>query len=102
MKEIFPSLIDEINDQDGLLTMEVSVLCDYAQKNIDSMNESELKKTFDLALKYYRGGNQEMINAIGLSFARDLNFSDSKKNSRSWAKKMISPVLLTIYEDFNE
>ncbi|MGX5175340.1 DUF7674 family protein [Aliikangiella sp. IMCC44653] len=83
VKEIFPSLADEVNDQDGLLTMEVSVLCDYAQRNINSKDKAELKKCFDLALKYYREGNQDMVNAIGLSFARDLNFSDTKKNQRS-------------------
>ena len=101
LKETFPSITDDLNDQDGLLHLEVSIFCEFAQKAIDSGEKSLTKKCFSIASKYYIAGNQDMKNAIGLSFAKDLNFSNSKKNYRSWACELLSNELQGINSDFS-
>jgi hypothetical protein len=85
LKREFPFLREEINREMGLLHMEVSVFRRFTQQMICEGDRAIVEQCFKIAEKYYLNGNSKMVNAIGVSYIEDLDFTDTKQNYKSWS-----------------
>ena len=92
LTSIFPQLTHELNQQLGLLHLEVHVFTRFVQSLIVTGDKSNLTKAFQIADKYLREGNGDITNALAVSFLEHLNFKDGKV-SRSWAEEYLSASL---------
>jgi len=92
LKDTFPDLISEINAQYGLLHLEISVLADYARRAIAAGAKKDVVSCFKLTEKYYGDGNDQLRNAIGVSFVEHLDLGNAQ-----WAWDLLGPVLKSIY-----
>ena len=102
LREI-PSLQERINRQD-FFHCQVSLFATYTQEQIHNVNKKELKKCFEVARKCLLNGDQEVKNALVVSYLAHLNFADQKK-IRSWAKTLLPELLkkeLNQYEDYSK
>jgi hypothetical protein len=82
----FPAIEADIRDETwaGLLHLEVSSFARYTQQQIDSGNREELKRCFELARRFLLEGDDDVKNAMGVSYLEHLNLRDQRK-PRSWA-----------------
>ena len=92
LKDAFPDLRSEINAQHGLLHLEVSVFTGFAQRAITLGDAKDVALCFNLAEKHYRNGNDQLRNAIGVSFVEHLNLANAQ-----WAWDLLGPVLKKVY-----
>lgn len=101
VKACFPELISEINNEQGLLHLEMKVICKFTQDLIDKRHQEKLQSCFILIEKYYMSGNHHLKNAIDVSFIEPLNFKTTKKNDRRWAWKLLPDSLKKLYTQFH-
>jgi hypothetical protein len=99
--ESWPELRTEINREEGLLHLEMAVVCRFAQQLIDSGRREDLNRCFEIVEKYVGHGNAKMRDAIDVSFVEMLNFSDSKKCEREWAWEVFPSPLKELYIQFH-
>ena len=92
LKAAFPGLKAEINAQHGLLHLEMHVFADFAQGAIAAGNTKDVALCFNLAEKYCTVGNDDLQNAIGVSFVEHLDM----RNDR-WAWELLGPALKREY-----
>ncbi|MGY8637335.1 hypothetical protein RAD15_33195 [Bradyrhizobium sp. 14AA] len=92
LKDTFPDLRSEINAQHGLLHLEVGVFAGFVQRAIALGNAKDVALCFKLAEKYHREGNDQLRNAIGVSFVEHLNLGNAK-----WAWELLGPILKKEY-----
>lgn len=95
----FPSVEADIREQawSGLFHLEVSSFARYTQQQIDASNHSELKRCFGLVRRFLLEGDDDVKNAIGVSYLEHLNLRDQKK-SRSWALDEMPEIVRQWYE----
>jgi len=98
LKALFPQLTHELNQEYGLLHLEVHTFTRFVQSLIDAGEKEELVKAFQLVEKYMREGNAALANALGVSFLEHLNFTDGKV-PRQWAEALLPPYLKAQYDD---
>jgi hypothetical protein len=101
LNERFPELKDELADEcwAGLLHLEVSCFARLTQMAIDDGDRDLLKRCFDFARTTFHNADDEVKNAMYVSYLEHLNFSDSKKTRRSWAFVLMLPALQQGYRD---
>ena len=97
IKESFPELRDDLNQQWGLLHLEMHAFYRFVQSRIDDEDRGSVDKAFQLADKYLRKGNADLVNALSVSFLEHLNFEDGRAK-RSWARSHMTSALLKQYE----
>ena len=97
IKESFPELRDDLNQQWGLLHLEMHAIYRFVQDRIDEEDRGSVDQAFQLADKYVRAGNADLVNALVVSFLGHLNFQDGKAK-RNWAKSHMTKALLMQYE----
>lgn len=101
IKEAFPEIRSEINSEEGLLHLEVGVFYQFTQKIINEGEREKVAKSFEIANRYYLGGNSKVQNAIGVSYVEGLEFKNTKKNIREWAWEIFPERLKTEYMEFH-
>jgi len=103
LNERFPELRDDLCEESwtGLLHLEVACLARLTQKAISDGDRDLLKRCFDFAHMAFRDGDNEVKNAMYVSYLEHLTFSDAKKTRRrrSWAFALMSPALQQGYRD---
>jgi hypothetical protein len=92
LKDSFPNLRSEINAQHGLLHLEVGVFTSFVQRAITLGNAKDVASCFRLVEKYYMDGNDQLRNAIGVSFVEHLNLGNAQ-----WAWELLGPILKKEY-----
>ena len=92
VKDAFPDLRAEINEQYGLLHLEMGVFADFVQRAIARENAKDVALCFKLAEKYYGDGNDRMKNAIAVSLIEHLHLQNAE-----WAWKLLGPMLQRVY-----
>ena len=92
VEQLFPEIREELNQQWGLLHLEIGVFCTFVRDRIDIGDNEAVQKAFTLADKYLREGNSSMVNAITVSFLEALNLEDGRV-PRAWARKLLPPTL---------
>ena len=92
--QAFPSIESDIRDDTwaGLLHLEVSSFARYTQKQLDCGNRVELRRCFELALRFLLEGDDAVRNAMYASYLEHLNLKD-EQTTRSWAlEEMPDPL----------
>ncbi|MES9853611.1 MAG: hypothetical protein ABW170_17480 [Candidatus Thiodiazotropha sp. L084R] len=95
----FPEVSEEIEDDEGLIHLEMGSLERLVNHCIENESFDYLNKIYefigDLA-RHQREVEPGIINAINVSFLEGLNF-DNRKNGEK-AKKLLPPVLLQMWK----
>lgn len=97
LKKTFPELRCDLNQEYGILTLEMSVFREFVQKQIDSENKENLIKCYQIIEKYLNKGNGNILNSIGVSLLEHLNFNDGK-SSREWAESLMPKSTRLTYD----
>jgi hypothetical protein len=100
LKIAFPNLRNALNAEEGLLSFEMGVFAKFTQQKIAANDRETVRKCFDIALKYYVGGNARLRDAIDTCYVEDLNFHQGERNSRDWAWDLFPTPLKTLHEAF--
>jgi hypothetical protein len=100
LKQAFPELAADVNQEGGLLHLEVAVFRRHTQAAIDAGDGAAVSRAFALAERYLLLGNAKMRNAIAVSYVEDLNFEDGK-SARRWAWGQLPESLKAEYEAFH-
>lgn len=98
VKETFPELREEINDQGGRLHLEMHVFRDFTQEQINQGHQGRVRKCFEIADKCLRRGNKALVGAVRVSFLEHLEFHDDS-TKRSWAWDVMPEALQQGYHD---
>ena len=92
VKALLPPIRNELNQQHGLLHLEMEVVRRTVQDMIDHGERDKLTDTYGLLNRYLMEGKREIVNAIAVSLLERLNFSDGKRQ-RAWAGALMPPEL---------
>ena len=95
----FPEVAEEIEDDEGLVHVEMSSLERLANSCIKNGDMDYLKKIYEFVGDLGRHEKEvepNIINAVHVSFLEGLNFAN--KNHGEAAKKLLPPVLLSMWE----
>ena len=101
MKEGFPELREPINEQYGLLNLEMHVFLDFVQEQINAGNRENVIKAFQIVERHFKNGNGDLVNAIGVSFLEHLDLGLAK-GSPSWAVDVLPVSLRQPYEELRK
>ena len=101
LKALFPELIPEINQEEGLFTFEIEAFCAFTQKKINDGEREDVARCFQIADKYYQDGNQKFQDIISTCFVENLNFKNTKRNYREWAWDLLPQALKDDYLAFH-
>jgi hypothetical protein len=90
----FPELTSEVQYETwaGLLHLETACFARRTQKAIDNREVEYLRRCFDFATRIFQDADEEVKNAMNVSYLENLNFTDGKAD-RSWAFDKMSPPL---------
>ena len=100
-KALFPALREDLNQQYGLLHLEMHAFCDFVQGLVDRHDETGTLKAFQFAERIAKTGNGDLVNALAVSFLEHLNLQDGKI-PRSWAKALMPSGLTRQYDALAE
>ena len=98
---VFPQLSEEINEDEGLLHLQIGSFSHLAQSFIDSGNAGEFSKVCSLFLKVFPRSEPPLENALNVSFLEHLDFIDGKCN-RSWAYKEMPHEMRKAWDEMEE
>jgi hypothetical protein len=101
LKTAFPQLRSDLNQEHGLLHLEIDVFTRFVQTLIDSGDKDALVTALQIADKFLRHGNGNTVNALTVSFLEHLNFEDGTI-PRRWAWECMTPVLKEQYKAIME
>ena len=94
----FPELANEIEDDSGLVHLEMSALERLANRSIKSGDISTLKRTYEFVgnmARHLSEVHPDVVNAIHVSFLEGLHFAN--KNHGEKAKALLPAVLLKMW-----
>ncbi len=98
---LFPQLAEEIEEDQGLLHLQIGTFSHLVQSFIDSGNSSEFSKACSLCIKLFSSADPDLENALNVSFLEHLNFVDGKYN-RSWAYEAMPQVMRQAWDEMEE
>lgn len=98
---LFPQLSEEIEEDDGLLHLQIGTFSHLAQSFIDSGNSVEFSKVCSLFAKLFPSADSELENALNVSFLEHLDFIDGKCN-RSWAYEAMPHEMRKAWDEMEE
>ncbi len=97
LRTAFPRLRNDLNQEDGLLHLEIGVFMRFVQTLIDTGDQDALVTALRIADRFLQNGNGQMVNALTVSFLEHLNFEDGKV-PRRWAWECMPPALKERYQ----
>ncbi len=97
LRTTFPQLRRDLNQEHGLLHLEIDVFLRFVQMSIDSGDKDTLVTALRIADRFLQNGNGQMVNALTVSFLEHLNFEDGKV-PRRWAWDRMPPALKEQYQ----
>ena len=94
LREEFPPLRKDLDQEGwaGFLYLETGSFARYAQHAIDEHDTALVRRCFDFADRAARDGDDQVQNAIGVSFLEHLNLQDGKV-PREWAWELLTSGL---------
>ena len=96
LKREFPDVREDVNQEHGLLHLEVAAFARRTQRAIDEQDREAVSRAFKLAAKCLTDGDSKLQNAIGVSYLEHLEFRDQKV-ARSWAYEQMPQSLRGAY-----
>ncbi len=97
LKTAFPQLRADLNQENGLLHLEIDVFMRFVQTLIDTGERDALVTALRIADRFLLNGNGAVVNALTVSFLEHLNFQDGKV-PRRWAWECMPASLKEQYE----
>jgi hypothetical protein len=88
----FPELSSVLDDDVGLVHLQVASLRRHTQAAIDGGDRARVETHFEFLRQAWLNGDWEVQNALGVSYLEHLNFQDGKRH-RSWAWDLIPEPL---------
>ncbi len=101
MKAAFPELRQSINEQYGLIHLEMHVFLDFVKDQIDSANRDKVSRAFQIVERHFMNGNSDLVSAIGVSFLEHLDLGLAKEKP-SWALEIFPSSLRQAYEEIRK
>lgn len=101
VKEAFPELRESINEQYGLLHLEMHTFLDFVQEQIEAVNRGNVITAFQIIERHFENGNSDLVNAIGVSFLEHLDLGLAK-GEPSWAIEVLPTSLRQPYEELRK
>ena len=101
LKATFPEIREVVNQEQGLLHLEMHGFCNFTQSAIDGGRRDTVRKCFQLADKYIREGRKNLVNALAVSYLEDLNFEDGA-TQRRWAKSLMPSAVAKLHSAVTE
>jgi hypothetical protein len=95
----YPDLRAELDENDGLETVQMRTFCEHTQAAIDRGDIGVVVTCFDIADRLIADGDDAMKNAVHVSFLEDLDFRGSHGSE---AFKKLTPALRKGWIDINE
>jgi len=95
----FPELAEEIEDDSGLIHLEMSALERLANRSIKNGDFSTLRKLYEFVGDMARHRSEihpDVVNAIHVSFLEGLNFAN--RGNGEEAKSLLPDVLLEMWD----
>ena len=95
----FPEIKEEIEEDNGLVHIQIGALERLASTSIEAGNFEILKKAYEFVsdlVRHQKEVDSNIINAINVSFLEGLNFQN--KNHGEVAKGLLPPILLSMWE----
>jgi hypothetical protein len=98
LESAFPNLSQEFHDEtwDGLLHLQVAIFARFTQEVIDAQDADALRRCFELAAKFMLQGDEEVDNAMHVSYLEHLDLSNGPPD-RTWALRQMPDPLLDGY-----
>ncbi len=101
LKATFPEIREVVNQEHGLLHLEMHGFRNFTQSAIDGGRRDTVRKCFQLADKYIREGRKNLVNALAVFYLEDLNFEDGA-TQRRWAKPLMSSAVAKLHSEITE
>ena len=101
IKREFPELKDELNAQDGLISLELYVFRQFTMRMIGRGERETVSRCYQIMENHYVGGDDKLRDAIDTCYVEDLEFPNPKKKDRSWAWDILPDRLKKLYTDFH-
>lgn len=101
VKEAFPELRATLNDQDGLLHLEMHAFHEFVQDQIEKENRENVSLAFQIIERHFENGNSDLVNAIGVSFLEHLDLGLTKGN-QSWEFELLPKSLRQPYDELRK
>lgn len=95
----YPDLAAELDELDGLETVQMRIFCDRTQAAIDHGDLRAVVTCFGIADRVIASGDDSMRNAIHVAFLEELDFRGSHGKD-AFAK--LTPALRKGWTDINE
>ena len=95
----YPELRAELDENDGLETVQMRVLADRTQAAIDRGDMAAVATCFQIADRVIAEGDDSMRNAVHVSFLEELDFRGAH-GKQEFGK--LSPALQEGWRDINE
>lgn len=92
LRQEFPDLVEELDEDDGLVYLQTGTLARHTRHLIDSGARQEVAGVFEFARRWWIEGDDEVQNALGVAFVEHLNFHDGKA-ARRWAFDLLPAPL---------
>lgn len=81
----FPDLRQEVEDQDGLLHLEMAVFARHTRAAIEGADWSTLKRCVHLAHELWQRADPELSNALNVSYLEHLEFN-GPNGEAAWSR----------------
>ena len=94
----YPDLRAELDEDDGLETVQMRTFCEHTQAAIDRGDIGAVVNCFDIADRVFAEGDDAMKNAIHVAFLEELDFRGSH-GSEAFTK--LTPALKKGWRDIN-
>ena len=97
LKAEFSELAHELDSPElaGLLHIQFGCLARLTRRAVDDGDRALVAKSLDFARRAALHGDDDVTNAVGVSFLEHLNFADGSIRRR-WAFRLLSPSLREI------
>ncbi len=97
--ELFPVLEVEFKEFEGLLQLQMGAFENKVTQAIRDRNDELVKKSFFLAEKCFRQGNENMKDAVDVSFVEGVLVMLDKE-SKEWGWSKMPHILKELYLKF--
>ena len=97
LKQLFPQLRSSVNQQHGLMHLEVHEFERFVNSRIAEGDRESVAKAFQFLDRVLKNGSSELKNAVAVSFLEHMNFEDGRV-ARSWAARLMPPLVSECYE----
>lgn len=97
LKRLFPELRAQLNQQYGLLHLEMHEFEHFVNSRITDGDRDAVLKAFQLVDRMLKEGSSELKNAAAVSFLEHINLEDGRI-VRSWAAKLMPPLVSECYK----